>query len=55
MTTEALTAAYAPGPADIRAAFGAVGLDDRPGPGEWTAREIVHHVAGAEQITRCKR
>ncbi len=42
---------YATGAAAFRDAVAGVTdeeLDARPGPGEWTAREIVHHMADAE-------
>ena len=46
-----LIATYAEGPAQVAAALdGATDadLDRRPAAGEWTAREIVHHLADSE-------
>ena len=42
---------YREGPDAVRAALegsGSHDLDARPAPGEWTAREIVHHLADSE-------
>jgi hypothetical protein len=47
----ALIATYAEGPAEVAAALdGATNadVDRRPGPGEWSAREVVHHLADSE-------
>ena len=47
----ALIARYREGPAVVEAALaGATDaeLDARPGPGEWTAREVAHHLADSE-------
>lgn len=47
----ALVERYATGAAAFRDALAGITdaeLDARPGPGEWTAREIVHHTADAE-------
>jgi len=47
----ALIARYKEGPEAVRRALEGLtdaDLDHRPAPGEWTAREIVHHVADAE-------
>jgi hypothetical protein len=46
-----LIARYAEGPAAVAAALDGITdeeLDRRPKPGEWTAREIVHHLADSE-------
>ena len=51
MTRAELIARYADGPAQVAAALDGVTddeLDRRPAPGEWTAREIVHHLADSE-------
>ena len=51
MDRAALIATYAEGPAAVAAALDGVTddeLDRRPAPGEWTAREIVHHLADCE-------
>jgi len=51
MDRSALIARYASGAAAIEAALSGITdeeLDARPGVGEWTAREIVHHTADAE-------
>lgn len=49
-----LIAQYADGHRVIVDALSEVQLDERPAAGEWTPREIVHHVADAE-ITRSVR
>src|SRR5687768_8915809 len=44
-------ARYAEGPAAVAAALDGITdaeLDRRPAAGEWTAREIVHHLAASE-------
>ena len=51
MDRVALIARYAEGPAAVAAALDGITdaeLDRRPAPGEWTAREIVHHLADSE-------
>jgi hypothetical protein len=51
MDRDALIARYADGPAEVTAALDGITdaeLDRRPGPGAWTAREIVHHLADSE-------
>ncbi|MEY2566344.1 MAG: hypothetical protein QOE35_873 [Actinomycetota bacterium] len=51
MTRDELIARYAAGPDDVAAALEGIsdeGLDRRPGAGEWTAREVVHHLADSE-------
>ena len=51
MDRAALIATYAEGPAAVAAALEGITdaeLDRRPAPGEWTAREIVHHLADSE-------
>jgi hypothetical protein len=53
-TRRALIDAYRRGPEEVRAAVaGATGveLDARPAPGEWTAREVVHHLADSETMS----
>lgn len=47
---EALIARYKAGAEEVRKTVAAVGdrLDVRSDPNEWTAREIVHHLADAE-------
>jgi hypothetical protein len=53
-TRRALIDRYRQGPEEVLAALeGAVAhdLDARPGPDEWTAREIVHHLADSETIS----
>lgn len=48
---DALLEKYATGAAAFRDALAGITdaeLDARPGPDEWTAREIVHHTADAE-------
>jgi hypothetical protein len=45
---------YRQGPDAVRAALDGTGpndLDARPAPSEWTAREIVHHLADSETIS----
>lgn len=49
----ALLERYANGAADVADAIAGAGddeLDRRPPSGEWTAREIVHHVADSESM-----
>jgi hypothetical protein len=44
---------YRSGPAELEASLRGITdeeLDRRPGPGQWSPREIVHHVADAEVI-----
>jgi hypothetical protein len=51
---DALLARYEEGPSVVEAAIGEVGsggLDRRPAPGEWTARETVHHLADSEMTS----
>ena len=51
MNRAALIARYAEGPAAVAAALDGITdaeLDRRPAAGEWTAREIVHHLADSE-------
>ena len=54
-TRAELLAAYTAGPAVVAAAVSAAttsgALDQRPGPGEWTPREIVHHLADSETMS----
>ena len=51
-TRDALVQQYKDGAADVRRAVAAAeadnALDRRPEPGEWTAREVVHHLADSE-------
>src|SRR3954453_22532083 len=50
-TRRSLIDRYREGPEAVRAALEGAGthdLDARPAPGEWTAREIVHHLADSE-------
>lgn len=50
----ALIAQYKAGPAAVRAALDGITeheLDARPGPGTWSAREIVHHLADSEMTS----
>src|SRR5438067_1331644 len=45
---------YREGPAEVRAALldaDPVALDARPAPGEWSAREVVHHLADSETMS----
>jgi hypothetical protein len=45
---------YVEGPAVLRAALDgitAAELDFRPGPGEWSAREVAHHMADSEMMS----
>jgi hypothetical protein len=46
---------YASGPADVRAALATApnddALDARPDPGEWSARQVVHHLADSETMS----
>jgi predicted NBD/HSP70 family sugar kinase len=47
----ALIETYKQGPAAVEAAvagFSDADLDRRPSPGDWSAREVVHHLADAE-------
>src|SRR5688572_10025155 len=54
---ESLLARYEEGPAVVEAAVAAVtaagtdAFDRRPAPGEWTAREVVHHLADSEMTS----
>ena len=51
---ESLLARYEEGPALVEAAVVAVGpdgLDRRPAPGEWSGREVVHHLADSEMTS----
>jgi hypothetical protein len=53
-TRRTLIDRYRQGPDAVRAALEGVGLHDldaRPAPGEWTAREIVHHLADSETMS----
>jgi hypothetical protein len=53
-TRRALIESYRQGPAEVRAAVaGATDaeLDTRPAPDEWTAREVVHHLADSETMS----
>ena len=53
-TRRTLIDRYREGPEAVRAALEGAGphdLDARPAPGEWTAREIVHHLADSETIS----
>lgn len=51
-TRDALVQQYKEGAAEVRKAVADVsadnGLDRRPAPNEWTAREVVHHLADSE-------
>lgn len=50
---QALIARYKAGYAEVGAALGGIGreeLDWRPAPNEWSAREVVHHLADSETI-----
>jgi hypothetical protein len=49
-----LVARYKEGPRRVREAFDGITdaeLDARPGPGEWTAREIAHHLPDSEMTS----
>ena len=49
-----LIARYAEGPAVLRAAVAGLTdaeLDHSPGPGDWSAREVVHHTADSEMTS----
>jgi hypothetical protein len=51
MDRQTLLQQYRDGAAEVRRAvaeIGPQGLDRRPAPGEWTAREVVHHLADSE-------
>lgn len=50
---EQLIEQYKQGAAEVRKALAGVGdrLDVRPEPGEWTAREVVHHLADSEMTS----
>ena len=51
MSRAQLIVRYAEGPVAVAAALAGVTddeLDRRPAPGEWTARQIVHHLADSE-------
>lgn len=53
-TRRTLIDQYRDGYADVMAALGGAtdaDLDRRPGPGRWTAREIVHHLADSEMTS----
>jgi hypothetical protein len=53
-TRERLITRYAEGPAVVEAALEGASdaeLDARPAPGEWTAREVVHHLADSEMTS----
>lgn len=53
-TRNALIERYRDGAAAVRKAVaeaGEDGLDRRPAPGEWTAREVVHHLADSEMTS----
>ena len=53
-TRRTLIDRYAQGPDAVLAALEGAGphdLDARPAAGEWTAREIVHHLADSETIS----
>jgi DinB superfamily len=50
----ALIERYRDGPRVVAEALGQIGeaeLDARPTPGEWTVREIVHHLADSEMTS----
>jgi hypothetical protein len=54
MDRDALIRAYAEGPDVVAAALTPLTddqLDRRPAPGEWTAREVVHHLADSETMS----
>jgi hypothetical protein len=46
---------YAAGPADVRAALATApndeALDAQPAPAEWSARQVVHHLADSETMS----
>jgi hypothetical protein len=51
MDRQTLIQQYRDGAAEVRKALAEIGpdgLDRRPAPGEWTAREVVHHLADSE-------
>jgi hypothetical protein len=53
-TRRTLIDRYRQGPDAVRAALEGAGphdLDARPAAGEWTAREIVHHLADSETVS----
>ena len=53
-TRRALIERYQDGPRVVAEALGQIGegeLDARPGPDEWTVREIVHHLADSEMTS----
>jgi DinB superfamily len=53
-TRAALIAKYKDGYREVAAALEGASdreLDARPGPGKWTAREIVHHLADSEMTS----
>jgi hypothetical protein len=53
-TRERLIEQYKAGAEEVRKAVAEVGaerLDIRPEPGEWTARQIVHHLADSELMS----
>ena len=63
MTRADLIARYRDGAAEVESAVAAVlalgpgAIDRRPAPGEWSARETVHHLADSETMsaTRIRR
>jgi hypothetical protein len=54
-TRDALVQRYKDGADEVRKAVAEAaeggGLDRRPEPGEWTAREVVHHLADSEMTS----
>ena len=54
-TRDALVQRYKDGAVEVRKAVAEAesneGLDRRPAPGEWTAREVVHHLADSEMTS----
>ena len=53
-TRRTLIERYQDGPRVVAEALGQIGeaeLDARPGPDEWTVREIVHHLADSEMTS----
>lgn len=53
-TRERLITQYAEGPSAVEDALAGITdaeLDARPGPGMWTAREVVHHLADSEMTS----